>query len=158
MKTYASKIAVKPTTITEDTYYQSWYNSDDKSMRLKRMHLQLDSADAGGNGNSIFAFARITGNPSGGTSITAVRFDTGNEPSKMICQRNQAGLTMTGVVIEDYFLERSIISKSTGSASTIEFDSEEGFLIAPNQGLVIFADNTIIAGAGCYGMLEWVEE
>ena len=65
----------------------------------------------------------------------------------MICQRNQAGLTMTGVVIEDYFLERSIISKSTGSASTIEFDAEDGFLLAPNQGLVIYADNTIIAGA-----------
>ena len=45
-----------------------------------------------------------------------------------------------------------------GSASTIDFDAEDGFLLAPNQGLVIYADNTIIAGAGCYGMLEWVEE
>ena len=158
MKRYCSRIAVKPTTFTEDTCYQSWYNSDIKSVRLIRMHLQLDSADAGGTGNSIYGWQRIKGQPTGGDSITPTRYDNNEEPSKMIINRANGGLTMTGVTQETYFLERSIVSKTTGSASTIDFDHQEGFILLPGEGLVIFADNTVINGSGVYGMLEWVEE
>ena len=160
MKRYCSRIAVKPTTFTEDTAYQAWVNTDSKTIRLLRMHLQLDSADAGGNGNSVFGWQRIKGTPSstGADVIIATPYDTNQEPSLMTVLRKQSGLTMTGVTRETYFLERSIISKSTGSASTIEFDHNEGFFLLPGEGLCIFADNTIIDGAGCYGMLEWGEE
>jgi hypothetical protein len=158
MKRYCSRIAVKPTTLTEDTAYQSWYNSDAVSVRLLRMHLQLDSADAGGGANSIYGFQRIKGQPTGGDSIIATRYDTNSEPSKMVINRAQGGLTMTGVTRETYFLERSIVSKTTGSASNLEFDHEEGFILLPGEGLCIFADNTVISGSGVYGMLEWGEE
>jgi hypothetical protein len=158
MKRYCSRIAVKPTTFTEDTCYQSWYNSDTKSVRLIRMHLQLDSADAGGTGNSIYGWQRIKGQPTGGDSITPTRYDNNEEPSKMIINRANGGLTMTGVIQETYFLERSIVSKTTGSASTIDFDHQEGFILLPGEGLLIFADNTVINGSGVYGMIEWVEE
>jgi hypothetical protein len=160
MKRYCSRIAVKPTVFTEDTAYQVWVNSDTKTMRLLRMHLQLDSADAGGNGNSVYGFQRIKGTPSssGADVIVATPYDTNQEPSLMLCYRKNAGLTMTGVTRETYFLERSVISKSTGSASTIEFDHEEGFFLLPGEGLCIFADNTVIDGSGVYGMLEWGEE
>ena len=76
----------------------------------------------------------------------------------MLCYRKNAGLDMTGVIRETYFLERSIVSKTTGSPSNIEFDHEEGFLLLPGEGLCIFADNTVIDGSGAYGMLEWGEE
>lgn len=160
MKRYCSRIAVKPTTFTEDTVYQAWVNTDSKSMRLMRMHLQLDSADAGGNGNSIYGWKRIKGTPSssGADVIVPTRYDNNEEPSLMTCLRKQSGLTMTGVTSETYFLERSVISKSTGSASTIDFDHLEGFILLPGEGLCIFADNTVIDGSGVYGMIEWVEE
>lgn len=158
MKRYCSRIAVKPTTFTEDTCYQSWYNSDIKSIRLIRMHLQLDSADAGGGANSIYGWQRIVGQPTGGDSIIATRYDNNEEPSKMIINRANGGLTMDGVTRETYFLERSIVSKTTGSASTIDFDHLEGFILLPGEGLCIFADNTVIAGSGVFGMIEWVEE
>ena len=160
MKRYCSRIAVKPTVFTEDTAYQVWVNSDSKTMRLLRMHLQLDSADAGGGANSIYGFQRIKGTPSasGADVIVATRYDNNNEPSLMLCYRKNAGLDMTGVTRETYFMERSIVSKTTGSPSTIEFDHEEGFLLLPGEGLCIFADNTVIDGSGVYGMLEWGEE
>lgn len=160
MKRYCSRIAVKPTTFTEDTAYQVWVNSDTKSMRLMRMHIQLDSADAGGNGNSIYGWQRIKGTPSstGADVIVPTRYDNNTEPSLMTCLRKNSGLTMTGVTRETYFLERSVISKSTGSASTIDFDHFEGFILLPGEGLCIFADNTVIDGSGVYGLLEWGEE
>lgn len=160
MKRYCSRIAVKPTTFTEDTVYQAWVNTDVKSMRLIRMHLQLDSADAGGGANSIYGFQRIKGTPSssGADVIVATRYDNNTEPSLMLCLRKNAGLTMTGVARETYFLERSIVSKTTGAPSTIEFDHQEGFLLLSGEGLCIFADNTVIDGSGVYGMLEWEEE
>jgi len=160
MKRYCTRIAVKPTVFTEDTVYQAWVNTDTKSMRLIRMHIQLDSADAGGNGNSIFGWQRIVGTPSssGADVIVPTRYDNNNEPSLMTCLRKNAGLTMTGVTRETYFLERSVISKSTGSASTIDFDHLEGFILLPGEGLCIFADNTVIDGSGVYGLLEWGEE
>lgn len=158
MKRYCSRIAVKPTTLTEDTAYQSWYNSDVVSMRLLRMHLQLDSADAGGGANSIYGFQRIKGQPTGGDSIIATPYDTNYEPSRMVINRAQDGLVMTGVTRYTYFLERSIVSKTTGSAANIEFDHEEGFILLPGEGLCVFADNTVISGSGVYGMLEWGEE
>jgi hypothetical protein len=56
-------------------------------------------------------------------------------------------------------LERSVISKFTGNASTIEFDNNgEGFILAKNEGLIIFADNAVISGSGVYGMIEWMED
>lgn len=158
MKRYCSRIAVKPTTLTEDTAYQSWYNSDVLSIRLIRMHLQLDSADAGGGANSIYGWQRIKGQPTGGDSIIPTRYDNNEEPSKMIVNRANDGLTMTGVTRETYFLERSIVSKTTGSASNIDFDHLEGFVLLPGEGICIFADNTVISGSGVYGMIEWVEE
>lgn len=160
MKRYCTRIAVKPTVLTEDTVYQAWVNTDTKSMRLMRMHIQLDSADAGGNGNSIYGWQRIVGTPSssGADVIVPTRYDNNNEPSLMTCLRKNAGLTMTGVTRETYFLERSVISKSTGSASTIDFDHLEGFILLPGEGLCIFADNTVIDGSGVYGLLEWGEE
>lgn len=158
MKRYCSRIAVKPTTLTEDTAYQSWYNSGVLSFRLIRMHLQLDSADAGGGANSIYGWQRIKGQPTGGDLIIPTCYDNNDEPSKMIVNRANDGLTMTGVTRETYFLERSIVSKTTGSASMIDFDHLEGFLLLPGEGICIFADNTVISGSGVYGMIEWVEE
>jgi hypothetical protein len=77
----------------------------------------------------------------------------------MLCLRNQAGLDMTGVTQEPYFLERSVISKFTGNASTIDFDNNgEGFILAKNEGLIIFADNSVVSGSGIYGMIEWMED
>ena len=160
MKRYCTRIAVKPTVFTEDTVYQTWVNTDTKTVRLLRMHLQLDSADAGGTANSVYGWQRIKGTPSasGADVIIPTQYDNNSEPSMMLCYRKQAGLTMTGVTREGYFLERSIVSKTTGSASNIEFDHEEGFLLLPGEGLAIFADNTVIDGSGVYGMLEWGEE
>ena len=154
MKYYACKIAVKPTTLTAGTVYQSFVNTDSKSLRIMKIHLQLDSADAGGGANSIYAFSRIKGNPSG-ADLTPTKYDTGDEPSAMSCKRNQAGLDMTGVIQEPYFLERSIVSKTTGAPTTIKFDGENGFILKPNEGLCIFADNNVIAGSGVFGFLEW---
>ena len=125
-KHYVCKIAVKPVVLTAGTVYQAFVNTDSFSMRLRRLHLQLDSADAGGGANSIFAFARITGVPNGGEFLTPTKYNTQTEPSKMLCLRNQSGLTMTGVIQDPYFLERSIVSKTTGSASNIQFDDEDG--------------------------------
>lgn len=159
MKHYVCKIAVKPTTLTDETVYQAFINTDDTSLRITKMHIQLDSADAGGNGNSVYAFARIKGTPTNGTTLTTTKYDNQNEPSKMLCLRNQAGLNMTGVTQEPYFMERSVISKSTGSASTIDFNgNNEGFILAKNEGLIIFADKDVISGSGIYGMLEWMED
>jgi hypothetical protein len=159
MKHYVCKIATKPTTVTAGTVYQAFVNTDETSLRITKMHIQLDSADAGGNGNSVYAFARIKGTPTSGTTLTVTKYDNQNEPSKMLCLRNQAGLDMTGVTQEPYFLERSVISKSTGSASTIEFDNNgEGFILAKNEGLIIFADNAVVSGSGIYGMIEWMED
>jgi hypothetical protein len=77
----------------------------------------------------------------------------------MLCLRNQAGLDMTGVTQEPYFLERSVISKFTGNASTIDFNhNDEGFILAKNEGLIIFADNEVVSGSGIYGMIEWMED
>lgn len=161
MKYYACKIAVKPTTLTAGTVYQSFVNTDSLSIRIKRIHLQLDSADAGGGANSIYAFARIKGNPAlgvGGEQLGIAKYNTQSENSSMSCRRNQAGLDMTGILQDAYFLERSIVSKTTGSASNIEFDGDDGFILAPNEGLIIFADNTVISGSGVYGFMEWCEE
>lgn len=160
MKRYCTRIAVKPTVFTEDTVYQAWVNTDSKTVRLLRIHLQLDSADSGGNFNSIYGFQRIKGTPSssGADVIVPTHYDNNSEPSMVVCYRKQAGLTMTGVTREAYFLERSVVSKTTGSASNIEFDHEEGFFLLPGEGLCIFADNTVADGSGVYGMIEWCEE
>lgn len=161
MKYYACKIAVKPTTLTSGTVYQSFVNTaNTPSIRITKIHLQLDSADAGGGANSIYAFARITGNPAlgvGGEQLGVTKYDTGSEAAKLSCRRNQAGLSMSGITQDAYFLERSIVSKTTGAATNIEFDGHEGFILAPNEGLIIFADNNVISGSGVYGFIEWKE-
>lgn len=160
MKHYLCKIATAPTVYTEDTVYQAWINTDIVSMFIRRMHLQLDSADSSGQpATSVYAFGRCRGTPTNGTTLTTIRFDNNEEPSKMLCLRNQGGLTMNGIYREDYFLERSILSKTTGAASNIDFGGAEGGLILrPGEGLILFADNTVIAGSGVYGTLEWAEE
>lgn len=161
MKYYACKIAVKPTTLTAGTVYQSFVNTDILSVRIMKIHLQLDSADAGGGANSIYAFARIKGNPAlgvGGTELTPTKYNTQTEVASMSCRRNQAGLDMAGITQDPYFLERSIVSKTTGAATNIKFDGDDGFILAPNEGIIIFADNTVIAGSGVFGFIEWKEE
>lgn len=160
MKHYCSRIAVKPTVFTEDTVYQMWINLDAHSVRLFKMHIQLDSADAGGTFNSVYGWQRTNGVPvdAGADVIVATKFDNNMEPSKVAILRDNAGIDMTGVTRQEYFLERSIVSKTTGSASTIDLDHLEGFLLLPGEGLCIFADNTVHDGSGVYGMLEWGEE
>lgn len=160
MKRYCSRIAIKPTVFLEDTVYQAWVNTDTKTVRIMTIHLQLDSADAGGGANSIYGFQRITGTPSasGADVIIPTKYDNNAEDSMVLCYRKQSGLDMTGVTRQTYFLERSIVSKTTGSPSNLKFDGEEGFLLLPGEGLAIFADNEVIEGSGVYGMIEWGEE
>lgn len=158
MKYYACRIAIEPTTLTEDTVYQAFVNQDNKSIRVRRIQLQLDSADAGGSGNSVYGMKRIKGLPTNGTVLGVTKYNTQNEDSLMTVVRNQAGLTMTGVTQLEYFWEGSIPSKTGGSPTSIQFDNSEGFILAPNEGLAFFADNIVISGSSMRGFMEWVEE
>lgn len=158
MKYYCCRIAIDPTTYTEDTVFQAFVNTDNKSIRLKTLNIQLDSADAGGTGNSVYGIKRIIGTPSGGTNLGVTKYNTQDEDSKMTVVRNQGGLTMTGITQLEYFWEGSISSKNTGAPSVIYFDNNQGFILAPNEGICFFADNTIISGSSVRGFLEWVEE
>lgn len=158
MKYYACRIAIDPTTFTENTVYQVFVNTDTKSIRLRRLNFQLDSADAGGTGNSVYGIKRIKGLPSGGSTLGVTKYNTQDEDSKMSVLRNQGGLTMTGVVQDEYFWEGSIQAKTSGSPTFIQFDNHEGFLLSPNEGIAFFADNTVINGSSVRGFLEWVEE
>lgn len=157
MKTYICKIAVEPTTLTAGTVYQAFVNSDSQSMRVKKIFLLLNSSHTG-NSKSVYAFARIKGMPTGGTSLVPTKFDTQSEDSMMVCMRNQAGLTMTEVVQSPYFLEMSVLSKTQMSPATFDFDNNEGLILAPNEGLVIFADHDVVSGSGVTGCIEWREE
>lgn len=158
MKYYACRVAIKPTTFTEDTVYQAFINTDTKSIRLRTLNIQLDSADAGGTANSIFGLKRIKGTPSGGTSLGITKYNTQDEDSKMVVVRNQGGLTMTGVTQYEYFWESSISSKNTGAPVSIHFDNQQGFILAPGEGVAFFADNTVVDGSSVHGFMEWVEE
>lgn len=158
MKYYACRIAIEPTTLTEDTVYQAFVNQDSKSIRVRKIQLQLDSADAGGSGNSVYGMKRIKGVPSGGTQLGVTKYNTQDEDSMMTVVRNQGGLTMAGITQLEYFWEGSIPAKTGGSPTSIEFDNTEGLLLSPNEGLAFFADNTVIAGSSMRGFMEWVEE
>lgn len=158
MKYYCCRVAITPTTMTEDTVYQAFVNTDTKSIRLKALNIQLDSADAGGKGNSIYGLKRIKGTPSGGTSLGITKYNNQDEDSKMSVLRNNGGLTMTGVTQFEYFWEGSISSKNTGAPTTIHFDNNQGFILAPGEGVAFFADNTVISGSSVHGFMEWVEE
>lgn len=158
MKYYCCRVAITPTTFTEDTVFQAFVNIDTKSIRLKTLNIQLDSADAGGSGNSIYGIKRIKGTPSGGSSLGVTKYNTQDEDSKMSVLRNQGGLTMTGVTQYEYFWEGSISSKNTGAPVAIHFDNNQGFILAPGEGIAFFADNTLISGSSVHGFLEWVEE
>lgn len=158
MKYYACRIAIDPTTLTEGTVYQAFVNTDSKSIRLRRMNIQLDSADTGGTANSIYGLKRIKGIPSGGTSLGVTKYNTQSENSMMSVLRNQGGLTMTGVTEYEYFWEGSIQAKMAGSPISIAFDNDEGFILAPNEGVAFFADNTVASGSSVRGFMEWVEE
>lgn len=158
MKYYACRIAIDPTTLTENTVYQAFVNTDNKSIRLRKMILQLDSADTGGTANSVFGMKRIKGTPTNGTSLGVTKYNTQDEDSQMVVLRNHGGLTMNGVTELEYFWEGSISAKTTGAPQTIMFDNNEGFLLAPGEGLAFFADNTLQAGSAMRGFMEWVEE
>lgn len=158
MKYYCSRIAIDPTTFTENTVYQVFVNTDTKSIRLRRINFQLDSADAGGTGNSVYAIKRIKGIPTGGTELGITKYNTQDEASMMKVLRNQGGLTMTSVIQDEYFWEGSIQAKTSGSITFIQFDNSEGFLLSPNEGIAFFADNTVINGSSVRGFMEWVEE
>lgn len=158
MKYYACRVAIQPTTYTENTVYQAFVNTDSKSIRLRRLNFQLDSADAGGTANSIFGLKRIKGLPTGGSELGITKYNTQDEQSMMKVVRNQGGLTMTGVTQYEYFWEGSIQAKTSGSPTFIEFDNNNGFILAPNEGIAFFADNTVITGSSVHGFMEWVEE
>ncbi len=158
MKYYCARVAIDPTTLTEGTVYQAFVNTDNKSIRVRKIELQLDSADTGGTANSVFGMKRIKGTPNGGSAIGVTKYNTQDEDSKMSVVRNQGGLTMTGVTQFEYFWEGSISAKTTGAPTAIVFDNSEGFLLAPTEGLAFFADNTLQAGCAMRGFMEWVEE
>lgn len=158
MKYYACRVAIDPTTLTENTVYQAFVNTDSKSIRIRKIELQLDSADTGGTANSVFGIKRIKGTPSGGSNLGVTKYNTQDEESKMAVVRNQGGLTMTGITQDEYFWEGSIAAKTTGAPHTIVFDNSEGFLLAPTEGLAFFADNTLQSGCAMRGFMEWVEE
>ena len=158
MKYYACRVAVKPTAFAENTVYQTFTNADTKSIRLRRLNIQLESADAGGTGKSIYGLKRIKGLPTGGDVLGTTKYNTQDEASMMRVVRNQGGLTMTGVTEDEYFWEGSIQAKSTGSPVSIHFDNNNGFILAPNEGVAFFADNTVIDGSSIHGFMEWVEE
>lgn len=158
MKYYCCRVAIEPTTLTENTVYQAFVNTDSKSIRLKTLNIQLDSADAGGTANSIYGLKRIKGLPTGGTDLGITKYNTQDEASMMRVVRNQGGLTMTDVTQDEYFWEGSIQAKSAGSPTSIHFDNNEGFILAPNEGIAFFADNTVATGSSVRGFLEWLEE
>lgn len=158
MKYYAARVAIDPTTLTENTVYQVFVNTDSKSIRLKTLNIQLDSADTGGTANSVYGIKRIIGVPSGGTAIGVTKYNTQDEDAKMSVLRNQGGLTMTGVTQLEYFWEGSIAAKNSGAPTSIHFDNNEGFILAPNEGIAFFADNTVASGSSVRGFMEWVEE
>lgn len=158
MKYYACRVAVKPTVFTENTVYQAFVNTDTKSIRLRTLNIQLESSDAGGTAKSIFGLKRIKGLPTGGDVLAVTKYNTQDEASMMRVVRNQGGLTMTGVTEDEYFWEGSIQAKSTGSPVSIHFDNNNGFILAPNEGVAFFADNTVIDGSSVHGFMEWVEE
>lgn len=158
MKYYAARVAIDPTTLTENTVYQVFVNTDNKSIRLKTLNIQLDSADSNGTANSVYGIKRIIGVPSGGTAIGVTKYNTQDEDAKMSVLRNQGGLTMTGVTQLEYFWEGSIAAKNSGAPTSIHFDNNEGFILAPNEGIAFFADNTVANGSSVRGFMEWVEE
>lgn len=158
MKYYCCRVAIDPTTLTENTVYQAFVNTDNKSIRLKTLNIQLDSADTGGTGNSVFGIKRIKGLPSGGSDLGVTKYNTQDEDSMMRVVRNQGGLTMTSVTQYEYFWEGSIAAKNTGAPTAIHFDNNQGFLLSPNEGICFFADNTVATGSSVRGFIEWVEE
>lgn len=158
MKYYCCRVAIQPTTLTEGTVYQAFVNTDSRSIRIKTINIQLDSADAGGTANSIYGLQRIKGLPTGGSVLGITKYDTQDEDSMMRVVRNQGGLTMDGVTQFEYFWEGSIAAKNTGSPTAINFDDNQGFLLSPNEGVAFFADNTVATGSSVHGFIEWVEE
>ena len=158
MKYYACRVAIDPTTLTENTVYQAFVNTDSKSVRLKTLNIQLDSADTGGTSNSVYGIKRIKGLPTGGTELGITKYNTQDEDSMMKVLRNQGGLTMTGVTQYEYFWEGSIAAKNSGAPTSIHFDNNEGFILAHNEGIAFFADNAVATGSSVRGFMEWVEE
>lgn len=158
MKYYCCRVAIDPTTYTENTVYQAFVNTDSKSIRLKVVNIQLDSADANGTANSVYGIKRIKGLPTGGTTLGVTKYNTQDEDSMMRVVRNQGGLTMTGVTQYEYFWEGSIVAKASGSPTSIHFDNNQGFILSPNEGIAFFADNTVANGSSVRGFIEWVEE
>lgn len=158
MKYYCCRVAIDPTTLTENTVYQAFVNTDSKSIRLKVVNIQLDSADANGTANSVYGIKRIKGLPTGGTTLGITKYNTQDEDSMMRVVRNQGGLTMTGVTQYEYFWEGSIVAKASGSPTSIHFDNNQGFILSQNEGIAFFADNTVANGSSVRGFIEWVEE
>ena len=114
------------------------------------------STPGSSNTKCTFALARFQSDtaPTGGSVNSLIKMHTSNPTINVEIRTSATGVSMNGAIIESYFIEVPVKTGSDGQVISYIFDDEDGFILCPKQGLAVYADGDMIAGASLHGSIE----
>lgn len=153
---YIARVEVIPSTVTVNTVYFSIYNQGPYASWIRALELKLGFAGTAAATRSIFGIGRYTGTEmTGGTALTPEKRDSVYPASSIVNVRYApAGLTTAGATMATAFhLVANNNQLNSDHVQQITFDFP--LILAPNEGLYLYAHTALVAGSYCVGSIRW---
>lgn len=157
---FFTRLEIIPTTLTAATMYWAMRNNGSKDVRIKAIDLALMFSGTAAASRSAYELVRFSGaNPTGGTSVAAVKGDNVDDANSVVTDIRfaPAGLTAAGISFETNAI--AVIGHINQLTANIvhHLDFDEDLVLAPGEGLALRSQTAIIAGSAVNGCVKWSE-
>ena len=169
MSLYSVTIDFTPTVLSQGTSYWAMQNgSTGNRIFIREFSVMSEFSGTVALSVSKFGLYRFSGGPpvaggGAGLTLSAAKFDSTNPASSLqTAVKNSGGITMTGTTVETTNLLQITVLNQLLMTGFIDLfggnsDNDHDVCLNPGEGLVLQANNTLVAGIALHGFVTWAE-
>lgn len=157
---YSANFIITPvTTLTTGTIYAAITVGSGKTVSIKRIVASLTfTGTAAAGTRSVFAITRFTASGPSGTGVTVMKRKSDNASSVVTAAQTQSGMSGSPTLDATPLKYLQIPSQNTASPVLVWDLQDSPIQITENEGLVVAAVGTLIAGVSLNLGVEWNED
>lgn len=151
---YIAPIDIDPSVVTSNTVYYIFQNTGSQNIQIDRLNLQTMSATGSGNIRSMFGIARVKGPTiNTGTVVSSAKINTNDPAASVNIRFADAGIDISSQQRDSYFAN---IAVRTGDGGVfLHYIFEDGFILAPTEGIVLAADGELTPDSSLHGAIKF---
>lgn len=157
---YSADFIITPvTTLTTGTIYAALTVGSGKTVSIKRIVASLTfTGTAAAGTRSVFALTRFTASGPSGTGVTVGKKKSDNASSVVTAAQTQSGMSGSPTLDATPLKYLQIPSQNTASPVLVWDLQDSPIQLTENEGLVVAAVGTLVAGVSVNLGVEWNED